>query len=145
MIDSGVSRLVNLAVLLALSVTGLAACGSSSAPDSPPTSVTTVEGEDALRQQAQQYLDSLVGSSPCDDIWKLVVSDGEDQADFCVALQDYRTEVKSLRLGEVTDSAEDYTVFAVRVDYLDGSPPVLDSEVEIDVVNGKPKVAAGLP
>lgn len=78
-------------------------------------------------------------------MWKLVVSEGEDQSEFCAALKDYRTEVRALTLGETTDSAEAYTIFAVRVDYLDGSPPVLDSEVEIDAVDGEWLVAPGLP
>lgn len=126
-----------LALLLALGANG---CSDDPAADTPaPTASAEV------RQVAQEFLDSLVSKKPCDDVWALVISDGEPRSEFCGELAEYRTEVSALTLGEVTDAAEDYTIFRVRVDYLDGSPSVMDSEIEVDHVDGVTKVFAGLP
>lgn len=131
--------------LAALLLTGFLIAGCGDASPNRAESPRSARSLSPPQTQAQQYLDALVGTASCDDVWKLVVSEGEDQSEFCAALKDYRTEVRALTLGETTDSAEAYTIFAVRVDYLDGSPPVLDSEVEIDAVDGEWLVAPGLP
>ena len=138
-------RLRQLAVAFVV-VVSMSACSTESSPRPASTPASSLPPEVALAQErAQDYLDALVGSSPCSEVWALVDPSSDDKASFCAALRDYRTEVRALTLGQVTDATEDYTIFAVRVDYRDGSPPVLDSEIEIDVVDGKPLVAAGLP
>lgn len=113
-----------------------AAC-SESVPDSSPSA--------SPRGVAQDFVDKLEGNGSCDDLWKLVISDGELKEDFCADLPAYRDEVRSLTLGDELESSDDWVIFEVRVDYADGSPPVTDSELEVDFVNGVPKVAAGLP
>lgn len=150
------------AVLLSVSavLTGCSESGTDSArrPEksamgspSPSTSPTTsdVPSLDAssprLRERAEEYLDALLSDVPCEEIWTMVVSDGSDKSGLCSELPSYRSEVRRLTLGPRTDLADDYAVFQVRVDYRDGSPPVLDSEVEVDVVDGQPFVFDGLP
>ena len=138
-------RLRHLTVAFVV-LASMSACSTESSPRSASTPASSLPPEVAqAKERAQDYLDALVGSSPCSEVWALVDPSSDDKASFCDALGDYRTEVRSLTLGEVTDATEAYTIFAVRVDYLDESPPVLDSEIEIDVVDGKPLVAGGLP
>lgn len=135
----------NIAAAL-LMAAGLSACGTESAHAPATASHSSDSPQVAMaREQAQAFLDALVGSETCAELWDLMVSDGDDRASFCSELDEYRAEVRALTLGQVTDDTEDYTIFAVRVDYADGSPPVLDSEIEVDIVDGKPLVAAGLP
>ncbi len=135
----------HLAVALVIAAS-MSACNAESPPGPPSTPASSFSPEVAqAEEQAQNYLSALVGKSNCSAVWDLVDPSSDDKTAFCDALRDYRTEVSDLTLGAVTDSAEDYTIFTVRVDYQDGRAAVTDSEVEIDVVDGKPLVAAGLP
>lgn len=88
---------------------------------------------------------------PCAEVFARMETDGETQSAYCAELPAYRAEVSDLVLGETVDSYGPpgvdglFAIIRVRVDFHDRRPSIPDSEIEVNVVDGRPRVALGMP